>query len=301
MKTKVDLSIITVNYNGLDDTCGLIHSVRACYFTFSYELIVVDNGSKSDEAKLIRDQFPSIEVVRSNENVGFAGGNNLGLRYANGEFIYFLNNDTLLPENANEEIHNMLGFLRENPTIGGISPKIMFVVPPNQVQFAGSTPLSGVTLRNYQIGYQQEDDGSFNRQKAIPYLHGAAMMVPKRVITEIGHMPECYFLYYEEVDWSRMIRQKYELRYFPGATVFHKESASTGFDSPFKIFYLTRNRLIYALRNRTGGVRMASILYQIGIAAPIHIVKYSLNAKFAQAIAISRGICHFFLFLLKRK
>ncbi|MEG0499789.1 MAG: glycosyltransferase family 2 protein, partial [Rikenellaceae bacterium] len=138
------------------------------------------------------------------------------------------------------------------------------------------------------------DDGTYNTAHSTPYLHGAAMMIRKEVIKKVGLMPEIYFLYYEELDWSSsMVENGYELWYEPRATVYHKESRSTGIDTPLKIFYLTRNRMLYASRHRKGLTKIASILYQLSFAATKNILKYILKGKTKQATAIWSGCLKF--------
>ena len=102
---KVDISIITINYNGLEDTCALIESIP---FNENMEVIVVDNASLNDEASLIAQRYPQVKVIRSPKNLGFAGGNNLGIRAAHGKYLFFLNNDTLLrPQTSDIKTHQL--------------------------------------------------------------------------------------------------------------------------------------------------------------------------------------------------
>ena len=92
---NIALSIITVNYNGLKDTCALIESIP---FTENMEVIVVDNASKQDEASFIQKQYPQVKVIRSKNNLGFAGGNNLGINTAKGKYLFLINNDTIFKD-----------------------------------------------------------------------------------------------------------------------------------------------------------------------------------------------------------
>ncbi|WP_448137073.1 glycosyltransferase family 2 protein [Sphingobacterium siyangense] len=283
------ISFITVNYNGLADTISLLESILNARLSFAYEVIVIDNGSLKDEYSLIKHQFPNIKGYYNRMNLGFAGGNNLGLEIATGEFIYFLNNDTLLPNDADNEILAMLEVFALDSRVGGISPKIMYYHPNGMIQFAGCTPLTSITLRNKQIGYREQDRGQYNNCAEIPYLHGAAMVVPNRIIREIGVMSELFFLYYEELDWSCRINKKYKLVYFAGAHIFHKESASTGQDSPLKTFYLTRNRLLFAYRNRSGINRILAVFYLIWIANSIRLIKFVFWGKWRHVGAVCSG------------
>lgn len=288
---KPEISIITVNYNGLEDTRGMIRSLM-CFITLPYEVIVVDNGSVRDEASLLREEFPEIIVLRSETNLGFAGANNLGLDLARGAFILFQNNDTYW---ANDSLGALLSLLENDPAAAGVSPKIIFAASGRLIQFAGYTPLSRISLRNRLIGYGEVDAGQHDGVRETPYLHGAAMLVKRSVIDEVGKMPELYFLYYEELDWStRITRAGYRLYYSSEALVFHKESRSTGRNSALRTYYLTRNRLLYAYRNRSGFVRMLAIVYLLLIAVPKDFGRFVLKGEFKSADAILRGCRDFF-------
>ena len=125
-----------------------------------------------------------------------------------------------------------------------------------------------------------------------PYLHGAAMIIKREVIEKIGMMPEIFFLYYEELDWSTsMTRTGYELWYEPRCTVFHKESQSTGQLSKLRTYFLTRNRLLYARRNMKGMERLMSVLYQSTIAAGKNSLSFAFKGRFDLFCATYYGVC----------
>ncbi len=294
MKDNIKLSIITVNYNGLKDTCDFIRSVQSSEITVPYELIVVDNGSKENEAAILQQQYPSVNTIRSHRNLGFAGGNNIGINLASGDYIYLLNNDTLLPANGGTQILSIIRFFEDNPRVGAISPKILYTDTPDLLQFAGSTPLSRYTLRNEQIGYRLKDNGLYDTPTPTPYMHGAAMFLKREVVLTAGLIPECYFLYYEELDWSVRISEKFDLYYFPYAIIYHKESSSIGQDSPLKIYYLYRNRLLFAHRNSKGIEQLLTKAYLTFIAAPYNAFKYILHGKSKLAIAIVEGVYSYY-------
>lgn len=291
MSTKPELSIITVNYNGWKDTVVLINSLLS-NLKIDYELIVVDNGSTYNEAIDLQKRYPSLKAIRSELNLGFAGGNNLGFSQASGDYIFFLNNDTYVRDDT---LSCLIKAMKKDKLLGGISPKIIFDDPEGCIQFAGYTPLSRVTLRNHIIGYMEKDVGQFELPLPTPYLHGAAMLIRREAIEKTGMMPEMYFLYYEEMDWSLQIRRAgYKLEYNPLATVYHMESSSTGKRSPLKTFYMTRNRLLFAQRNLHGYIRILSICYQLLIVAPIKIFQTLLEGQVASAKAVIGGCVSFF-------
>ena len=186
----VILSIITINYNGQKDTCELIETLPL--EDKSIEVIVVDNASAQDEATIIEDRFPQVKVIRSKENLGFAGGNNLGIKAAQGKYLFFINNDTILKPQTSD-LRPLITRLESSPKIGMVCPKIKFSWGANPIQFAGYTPLSPITMRNKAIGCGEVDHGQFDTPHPTPYAHGAAMMVKREVIEKAGLMPECYF------------------------------------------------------------------------------------------------------------
>src|SRR5690606_12719419 len=152
-----EISIITVNYNGINDTLSMIESVHA-NLTQMVEIIVVDNGSVSDESLMVKERYPSVIVIRSPENLGFAGGNNLGYKHSTGKYILFLNNDTILKDDS---LLFLIETLKSNPQIAGVSPKILFNDELGHIQFAGYTELSSVTIRNKTIGHNVKDVGQY--------------------------------------------------------------------------------------------------------------------------------------------
>lgn len=274
MPRECELSIITVNYNGLNDTCALIDSIT---FNEDMEVIVIDNGSIENEASILHERYPSIRVIRSDKNLGFAGGNNLGIKEANGRYIYLINNDTVFKKfNPNVIVKR----LESSPKIGMVCPKIRFAWGNNPIQFAGYTPLSPITVRNKAIGYSEEDKGQYDFSRQTPYAHGAAMMLKREVIDKVGLMPECYFLYYEELDWSMMItRAGYEIWYEPACTIYHKESQSTGQNSPLRTYFITRNRLLLVKRNFKGYKKYLAYAYLQIIVATRDIFKYLFKGQ----------------------
>ena len=287
------ISFITVCYNGLEDTCQLIESLQRIVQSVTYEVIVVDNASRQNEAEIIRKKYAPIgnevvKTIRSEQNLGFSGGNNLGIKEAKGRYIFLINNDTYLKADG---IDHLVERIESHPQIGAVSPKIRFAFPPQDIQFAGYTPLSAITLRNEPVGCGKADNGAFDVAHPSPYLHGAALMVKREVIERVGLMPELYFLYYEELDWcTQMTRAGYELWYEPRCTVFHKESQSTGQLSALRTYYLTRNRLLYAWRNRTGSGRLLSIAYQMTVAAAKNSLVFALKRRFDLVGAVARGV-----------
>ena len=288
MQNECKLSIITINYNGLKDTCELIDSIP---FNNEMEVIVVDNASTQDEPSVISERYPQIKVIRSPRNLGFAGGNNLGIKEAKGKYVLLINNDTYFKD---FKIEPLIKRLESSEKIGIVCPKLRFAWGNNPIQFAGYTPLSPITVRNQAIGFGEDDHGQYDIATPTPYAHGAAMLIKREAINEVGLMPECFFLYYEELDWSMMFtRAGYEIWYEPACTVYHKESQTTGQKSPLRTYYITRNRLLLVKRNYKGINKYLSYIYLIGLVATRDIIKYTFQGRFDLVKSVFRGITTF--------
>lgn len=278
------VSIITVNYNGLADTCELIDSFRQ-HEVYPYEMIVVDNGSRLPEAEEIKRRYPEVKVVQ-NTNTGFAGGNNAGLAKATGDYLFFINNDTLIKEALLETLVKRL----EKPMNGAVSPMLKYSYAPDTIQYAGYTDFTSITIRNRMIGEREMDNGKYSTPKETAAVHGAAMMVRRDVLEKVGPMTEVYFLFYEEFDWSaRIQRAGYKLWYEPSAVVYHKESVTAKRGTPLREFYLSRARLLFARRNTFGFNKLLSCLYTCCIATPKKAIAYLSHGKFRLAWAVLQG------------
>ena len=281
------VSIITINYNESEVTLDLLDSVRKLSYA-NYEVIVVDNASPNDNPDKIKENFPEVNLIKSPENLGFAGGNNLGVKQAKGEYLLFINNDTIVPPNF---IQPLVETLQKNNRIGMVSPKIKFHWDPTLIQYAGYTPMNKWTIRNNSIGYHQKDNGDFDEPKETQSIHGAAMMVPKKVVDEVGMMTEIYFLYYEEHDWAEMVKRAgYKIFYQPKSYILHKESISTGKFSPLKTYYISRNRILFARRNFKPLSLGVSLLFQCLVSIPKNTLQFLLKREFAHLKAFWRAI-----------
>ena len=285
---KIEVSIITINYNGLDDTCALIETIP---FNENMEVIVVDNASKNQEADTIAKRYPRVKVIQSERTLGFAGGNNLGIQAAQGKYLFLINNDTIIRD---FKIQALIDRMESSCDIGVVCPKIRFAWDNNPIQFAGYSKLSRVSVRNHAIGFNEEDLGQYETAHPTPYAHGAAMLIKREAINKVGLMPECYFLYYEELDWSMMFtRAGYQIWYEPKCTIYHKESQATGQNSPLRTYYLTRNRLLLVRRNPQEFNKPLAYIYLISFVALRDIAKYTFSARVDLLKATLHGLWDF--------
>jgi len=275
------VSVIAINYNSLNDTLEFLDSVYD-QKGVHLEVIVVDNASDERPNDKIKSKHPDTIVINSSKNLGFAGGNNLAMKQATGEFLFLINNDTILQENT---IQNLIRAFSTNQNIGVVCPKIKFYDNQSIIQYAGFEPMNFFTGRTSAIGSQSVDDGSFDKSGFTAGAHGAAMMIRKDVAEQTGYFDESYFLYYEEWDWSVRIKKAgFEIFYEPSATVIHKQSMSVGKANPMKTYYLNRNRLLFILKNAQVHQRIFFGLYFFLIAMPVNLLRFRGKREHQKAI-----------------
>ena len=281
------ISIIILNYNTLEVTCEFIESTRSLTYP-NYEIILVDNASRQDPTQWIRDRYPEVRLIVNKRNLGFAGGNNVGIQAAKGDYYFIVNNDTEVTPTL---LEHLLEPFSTDPKIGVVSPKIRFHSNPDIIQYAGFTEINPFTGRNRLIGFRERDQGQHDKSGYTAYTHGAAMMVKKEVIKKVGLMPDIFFLYYEELDWSAHLRREgYRIFYQASALIYHKESISVGKESVLKAYYQNRNRVLFMRRNSTGHQFLFFLLFLILIIIPKMIVVYSFNGQFDHLKNFFRGI-----------
>lgn len=284
------VSVITVNYRQAAITCALLDSIHQNSYK-NLEVIVVDNGSEQDCTASFEKHYPAVKVLISQDNLGFAGGNNLGIKAAKGDFIFLVNNDT---EWTAGLVEALLRRFDLDDSIGVVSPKIRYHHTPDRIQYAGFTEINPLTGRNETIGKNEKDSGQYDTAYLTPYAHGAAMMLRKEVLKEVGLMPENYFLYYEELDWCHQIKEAgYELWYEPQGLIYHKESASVGKLSTLKLYYLTRNRLLFMRRNIKGWRLGLFLSYFFSITFPLKSLFFLIKGEWNSFLTFQKAIFNF--------
>lgn len=271
-------SIITVNFHQTEVTIDLLKSVAKSYSPLEVEVIIVDNGAVKNMELVFLPHFGNIKYIQSKANLGFAGGNNLGIKQAKGDYIFLLNNDTEIPAGC---IETMLAELKGNDKIGLLSPLLLYFDQKDLIQYAGFTPMNYLTGRNAYIGQFEKNVGQFDdKSYQTGFCHGAAVMCRKADVEKAGLMDEIYFLYYEELDWCEKFKRIGKQIWFTGKThVYHKESISVGKASPLKIYFNTRNRMLF-IRKNTGWLNtLLFAAYYTLIACPKAVFKFLLNKQ----------------------
>ena len=273
------ISIITVNFNHSHVTEELLDSIAQKNTYPNIEIILVDNGSAINPVPAWQVKYPYVTFLRSDVNTGFAGGNNIGIKVATGDYLFLVNNDT---EFTDVLIEKLVATLNANPNAAMVSPKICYYDRPTILQYVGYTEMNYFTGRNSQIGQFEIDNGQYNHLTGkTGFAHGAAMLITRAAIEKVGLMSENFFLYYEEMDWcARMKAAGYEIWVNLAAHINHKESISVGKQSALKEYFMNRNRILFERRNASGFQLLAFSIYFIVLVTPRNIINYIKHKQF---------------------
>lgn len=271
------VSIITLNYNNTAVTVELLRSIRQhCQYP-AVELIVVDNGSREDPSPACIKAYPDVKMVLTGANLGFSAGNNAGMKAATGDFFFIVNNDTEFTPGL---LQGLVDSFRVWPDAGLVSPKFQYFFHKGIIEYAGFNKVNVLTGRNTSIGKGEEDRGQYDEARETPYAHGGGMMTSRKVVQQVGMMPEQFFLYYEELDWSEQMRRAgFRVIYQPASMIYHKESMTTGKESTLKTFYQTRNRILFMRRNVNACQFLVFILFFILFTIPKNTIMYFAKGK----------------------
>lgn len=273
------VSIITVNFNHSHVTDEFLDAFYRTNQYPNFEIIVVDNGSKENPVPAWIDKYPHVQFIRSQINLGFAGGNNLGVAHAKGDLLFFVNNDTEFTDGL---VQTLVDTIQKHPQTGMISPKIRYFQEPDTLQYAGYTDMNYFTARNACIGQFEKDKGQFDHLSGFTgFGHGAAMMITRDAINKAGLMAENYFLYYEELDWGARIRRAgFEIRLEMGALIYHKESVSVGQKSALKEYFMNRNRMLFIRRNANSFQKIVFYFHFLFLVTPRNIIAYLKEGQY---------------------
>lgn len=223
------LSIIIVSWNVAKDLSRCLESIGENPPSCEFEIIVVDNASTDDTVEVIENKFPAIKIIANNENLGFAAGNNRGIAEAQGEYVLLLNPDTIIHSRS---LDTLLDFMYDNTDVGVCGPELLNDDGSIQRSARRYPTFRGALHRHtafkslgvFKGEYEKwlmKDFGQ-DEQKDVDQLMGAALMIRKSVLDEIGGMDERFFMYYEEVDLCYRVKQTgRRVVFLPQATITH--------------------------------------------------------------------------------
>lgn len=241
-RTSPLVFIIVLNWNGKDDTLECLRSLQKLDYP-NFETVVVDNGSTDGSEEVIRSSFPSVRVIQTGRNLGYAGGNNVGIRFAlshGADYVWLLNNDTTVDSKA---LTALVETAEADPAIAFVGSKIYFYDKPGVIWCAGGVIDLASGGHTDVFGMCQEDKGQFDKITDVGYVAGCSLLASRDAISAIGLLPEEYFLYFEETDWSVAAqRMGYRTVQAPASHVWHKYSDTGDYKERF-VYYSFRNRI----------------------------------------------------------
>lgn len=291
------VGILLVNYNGSKDTIECINSLKNNKYQ-NYKIIIVDNNSSYSDykeiEKYIKENNLDIELIRLEKNLGFAGGNNIGIKYAieelNCDYVLLINNDTLVDESFLNELVNKS---ESSTEIGIATSKIFYYPERNKIWYAGGK-IDWFKFTSIHFGEKEYDDEKYNKDAEVDFISGCVMLIKKSVIEEVGYLPEEYFMYYEDFDYCIKVRDKgFKLAYVSKSKVYHKISASTGGEeSAFSLEYGSRNRklLLKKYKDRIGFNRYILSIFYYYVTRIIKLIKFYFKGEKDKCNAIISGM-----------
>lgn len=288
------VSIIILNWNGKDDTVECLESLKKITYP-NYNVVVVDNNSKGDDVKVLREMFGEfIQIIENNKNYEFAEGNNIGIRYAltkGTDYILLLNNDTIVDP---EFLSEMVKIAEDDSEIGIVGPKIYFYDKPDHIWFAGGN-INMWRCKTWHADQGEIDNEQYDSLQEVDYITGCALLVKREVIETIGLLDPDYLSYYEDTDWCVRAKQRgYKIVYVPKAKLWHKGGSSTGggntsYDSLFRSKRKGRNVILFMRKNAK--LKHWLIFPFFALADLVHIIiRETLRGNIKSIIALMKGI-----------
>jgi N-acetylglucosaminyl-diphospho-decaprenol L-rhamnosyltransferase len=271
----MDLSVVIVSYNTRELLRGCLDSMLADLDSrVKHEVIVVDNASADGSAAMIRDSFPQVRLLANSQNRGFAAGNNQAIQQSSGQYVTLLNPDTLVRKGA---LESLMAVLEERRDAGLVGPKLLF--PDGRFQHSAFTfpTLAMIFLDFFPLHYRLLDSringryprSLYERAEPFPIDHplGAALMIRRAVIEEVGLLDEGFFMYCEEIDWCLRIKEAgWRILCVPRAEIVHHVGQSTRQfrDEMYVELHRSRYRL-YQKHYGAGYRRVARWLVALGV------------------------------------
>jgi GT2 family glycosyltransferase len=248
--------IVVLCYNGVALTLACLESLRRLEYERA-DILVIDNASSDGTPGAVRERFPGVTVIETGANLGFAAGNNVGLRYALShgyDYALLLNNDT---EVAPDFLDVMVAQAESAPEIGMVGPTIFFYERPDLVWSAGGT-IDWRKGTSSMRGAGVVGGDQHGSPADVDFVTGCALLCKRAVLERAGLLDERFFMYFEETEWCvRAARAGFRIVHTPGARVLHKIPLNARFDQEYLAYYMTRNRLLFL---RATGVALSTWL-----------------------------------------
>jgi len=286
---NLEVFIVILNWNGKKDTSECLSSLKKITYK-NYKIVLVDNGSKDDSVKEIKKNFPNVKIIQNKQNLGFAEGSNVGIKYAlknKADYVLLLNNDAIADKKFLSE---MMEIAESDEKIGIVCPKVYFYSKLKVLQYAG-LKFDFNFGKSILIGHGQKDNGQFDNIKEADFCGGTCMLVKKEIFERIGLFDKKYFAYFEDNDFGFKAKKAgYKIIFCPKAKIWHKISASSGGQSnPFKEYYLNRNRIIF-MKKYAGKWQFSKFLVYLFFESIIASAMFLKRGRFDMLKSKIKGI-----------
>lgn len=289
------LSIIIVSWNVKDDLSGCLASLKANRPSLPFEVIVVDNMSFDGTVAMVRQEYPDVAVIENHENKGFARANNQGIKQSRGQYVLLLNPDTIVSPGS---LDRLVAFLDSNPDVGACGPKLLNAdgstqasvrrFPTYRAALYNQTICRVMGLFRAQYRKWMMKDFGYDRQMDVDQIMGAAMLIRRSVIDDVGGMDENFFMYYEEVDLCYRIKKPgRRIVFFPGAVITHLGGRSSS-QVPLKRLMVLTSLVAYFRKHR-GKLSVGLFTVALKIGAILRHLFYLITGIFAFILASVRG------------
>lgn len=240
--------IILVNYNAKEHTIECLESIKNIAYN-NYKVILVDNDSEDKDFEFIKKTYKDTMIILNNDNYGFAGGNNIAIKYAvenNAKYILLLNNDTIVKKDF---LNSLVDGMKKNDNIGIAVSKILYYSDRDTIWYGGGD-INYIKGNSIVHGLNEIDKGQFDKSRLCTFATGCCMLINTNILDKVGMMDESYFLYYEDADYSMKIsKEGYKILYCPESVIYHKESVATKKFSYNYQYYFAKNRLLFIKKN----------------------------------------------------
>ncbi len=287
MTTRV--FILVLCHNGRDLTLACLESL--CQQTYAHQqVLVIDNASQDGTPEAVRAAYPDLGLIRTGANLGYAGGNNLGIRAAlqrGAEAVFLVNNDTWLDPDC---VARLVSALEADPRIGVIGPMVYTWEEGRVISSAGGA-IDWWHADAINIGMGEDDHGQY-RARPVDFVNGCGLMITRRAIERVGLLDERYFMYWEEADWCvRVRRAGLGVHFEPGAWMRHKAAIRADRLGPATLYYQTRNRLLFFATHTPLHLQPAALAHALhGALRGVSHERRAGRAEHARAIWL--GIVH---------
>jgi GT2 family glycosyltransferase len=285
------VAIVVLNWNNAPDTLECLNSVAKLDYD-NFQVTVVDNGSTDGSAEIIYRSYPSVEIVELESNLGYAEGNNVGIRHVlrtEAKYLLILNNDVRV---APDTLDHLVSAAEQVSDVAFFGPKIYHLDVPDHIQSAGGE--LDYLWQSRQRGLDTRDVGQFDMMEDVDYVIGAAVLGRLDLVNKIGLLDPDFFLYREDIDWClRARRSGYRVVYVPQAKVWHRSHHVREKELPRVTYYMTRNSLMLLKKQGGGVTRFTLVVLRFLLIAAAWTIKPKWRHKRAERDALLKGIVDF--------